>query len=150
VPGQEDVPCHCGNTGCVEAVASGAAIAARLREAGLPVASVADVVRLVAAGDPAARRQVRLAAQRIGEVLASLVSFWNPDTIVLGGNIASLHDDLLADIRAAVYRRALPLATRTVTIETTLLGRRAGIEGARRRAVDHLLSPEGIARMLER
>jgi hypothetical protein len=37
-----------------------------------------------------------------------------------------------------------------VTIETTLLGRRAGIEGARRRAVDHLLSPEGIARMLER
>lgn len=148
VPGQDDVLCHCGNTGCVEAVASGAAVAAKLREAGLPVEHVADVVRLVAAGDPAARRQVRLAAQRIGDVLASLVSFWNPDTIVLGGSIASLHDDLLADIRAAVYRRALPLATRTVAIETTLLGRRAGIEGARRRAVHHLLSPEGIARML--
>ncbi|WP_433888097.1 ROK family protein [Streptomyces sp. CA-111067] len=148
VPGHDDVLCHCGNTGCVEAVASGAAIAATLRQAGLPVRHVADVVRLVAAGDPLARRQVRLAAQRLGDVLASLVSFYNPDTIVLGGSIASLHDDLLADIRAAVYRRALPLATRTVAIETTVLGRRAGIEGARRLAVQHLLSPEGIGQML--
>jgi predicted NBD/HSP70 family sugar kinase len=149
VPGHDDVLCRCGNTGCVEAVASGAAVAAKLREAGLPAAHAADVVRLVAAGDPLARRQVRLAAQRIGDVLASLVSFYNPDTIILGGSIASLHDDLLADIRAAVYRRALPLATRTVAIETTLLGRRAGIEGARRLAVQHLLSPEGIAHMLK-
>ncbi|NUS15112.1 MAG: ROK family transcriptional regulator [Streptomyces sp.] len=149
VPGQDDVLCHCGNTGCVEAVASGAAIAATLREAGLPVEHAADVVRLVTAGDPLARRHVRLAAQRLGDVIASLVSFYNPDTIVLGGSIASLHDDLLADIRAAVYRRALPLATRTVAIETTLLGRRAGIEGARRLAVQHLLSPEGIAHMLD-
>ena len=148
VPGHDDVLCHCGNTGCVEAVASGAAIAATLREAGLPVEHAADVVRLVAAGDPLARRQVRLAAQRIGEVLASLVSFHNPDTIVLGGSIATLHDDLLADIRAAVYRRALPLATRTVAIETTLLGHRAGIEGARRLALHHPLSPAGIAHML--
>jgi predicted NBD/HSP70 family sugar kinase len=148
VPGHDDVLCHCGNTGCIEAVASGAAIAAKLREAGLPAEHAADVVRLVAAGDPVARRQVRLAAQRLGDVLASLVSFYNPDTIVLGGSIASLHDDLLADIRAAVYRRALPLATRTVAIETTLLGRRAGIEGARRLAVQHLLSPEGIGQVL--
>lgn len=148
VPGHDDVLCHCGNTGCVEAVASGAAIAATLREAGLPVRHVSDVVRLVTAGDPVARRQVRLAAQRMGEVLASLVSFYNPDTIVLGGSIASLGDDLLADIRAAVYRRALPLATRTVAIEITLLGRRAGIEGARRLAVRHILSPEGLSRIL--
>jgi predicted NBD/HSP70 family sugar kinase len=142
------VLCHCGNTGCVEAVASGAAIAATLREAGLPAERVSDVVRLVAAGDPAARRQVRLAAQRLGEVLASLVSFYNPDTIVLGGSIASLHDDLLADIRAAVYRRARPLATRTVAIEPTLLGRRAGMEGARRLAAHHLLSPQGLNQIL--
>lgn len=148
VPGHDEVLCHCGNTGCVEAVASGAAIAASLREAGLPAEHAADVVRMVAAGDPIARRQVRVAAQRLGDVVASLVSFYNPDTIVLGGSIASLHDDLLADIRAAVYGRALPLATRTVAIETTLLGRRAGIEGARRLAVQHLLSPEGIGHML--
>ncbi|HEV2345888.1 MAG TPA: ROK family protein [Actinocrinis sp.] len=146
--GHEDVLCHCGNTGCVEAVASGAAIARALREAGLPAAGGRDVVRMVYEGNPVARRQVRLAGQQIGEVLASLVSFHNPDAIVLGGVIAQLHEDLLADIRGVIYRRALPLATRTLAIETSALGERAGVEGAARMAARHLLSTEGIERLL--
>lgn len=148
LPGHDDVLCRCGNTGCVEAVASGAAVAANLRAAGLPAADAADVVKLVAQGDPQARRQVRLAGQRLGEVLASLVSFHNPDTIVLGGVLARLHEDLLADIRGVVYRRALPLATRSLAIETSTLGEQAGIEGAARLATEHLLSPAGIGRLL--
>jgi predicted NBD/HSP70 family sugar kinase len=91
---------------------------------------------------------VRLAGQQIGEVLASLVSFHNPDAIVLGGSIAQLHEDLLADIRGVIYRRALPLATRTLAIETSALGERAGVEGAVRLAARHLLSPEGIESLL--
>jgi predicted NBD/HSP70 family sugar kinase len=148
LPGHEDVLCHCGNTGCVEAVASGAAIAKALREDGLPADCGRDVVRLVSEGNPAARRRVRLAGQQIGEVLASLVSFHNPDAIVVGGAIAQLHEDLLADIRGVVYRRALPLATRTLAIETSSLGERAGVEGAARMAARHLLSPEGIDKLL--
>ncbi len=148
LPGHEDVLCHCGNTGCVEAVASGAAIARALREAGLPASAGRDVVRLVSEGNPVARRRVRLAGQQIGEVLASLVSFHNPDAIVIGGSIAQLHEDLLADIRGVVYRRALPLATRTLAIETSALGERAGVEGAARMAARHLLSPEGIEKLL--
>jgi predicted NBD/HSP70 family sugar kinase len=144
LPGHDDVLCHCGNTGCVEAVASGAAIAAALRSAGTPAAGARDVVRLVSEGHPAARRQVRLAGQRIGEVLASLVSFHNPDTIVIGGILAQLHEDLLADVRGVIYRRALPLATRSLAIETSVLGERAGVLGAARLAARHLLTPEGI------
>ena len=145
LPGHEDVLCHCGNTGCVEAVASGAAIAAALRSQGTDAARAADVVRLVSEGHAAARRQVRLAGQRIGEVLASLVSFHNPDTIVIGGVLAQLHEDLLADVRAVIYRRALPLATRSLAIETSVLGERAGVLGAVRLAARHLLSAEGMA-----
>ena len=148
LPGHEDVLCHCGNSGCVEAVASGAAIAKALREEGLPAAAGRDVVRLVSEGNPVARRRVRLAGQQIGEVLAALVSFHNPDAIVLGGSIAQLHEDLLADIRGVIYRRALPLATRSLAIETSALGERAGIEGAARLAARHLLSPDGIERLL--
>lgn len=148
LPGHEDVLCHCGNTGCVEAVASGAAIARALREAGLAAGGGRDVVRLVSEGNPVARRRVRLAGQQIGEVLASLVSFHNPDAIVIGGSIAQLHEDLLADIRGVVYRRALPLATRTLAIETSALGERAGVEGAARMAARHLLSPDGIEKLL--
>ncbi|MBW8803309.1 MAG: sugar kinase [Catenulispora sp. 13_1_20CM_3_70_7] len=145
LPAHEDVLCHCGNTGCVEAVASGSAIAAALREQGIDAVGAADVVRLVSEGQPAARRQVRLAGQRIGEVLASLVSFYNPDTIVIGGILAQLHEDLLADVRAVIYRRALPLATRSLAIETSVLGERAGVLGAVRLAARHLLSAEGMA-----
>ena len=145
LPGHEDVLCHCGNTGCVEAVASGAAIAAALRAQGADAPRAADVVRLVSEGHAAARRQVRLAGQRIGEVLASLVSFHNPDTIVIGGILAQLHEDLLADVRAVIYRRALPLATRSLAIETSVLGERAGMLGAVRLAARHLLSAEGMA-----
>jgi predicted NBD/HSP70 family sugar kinase len=88
---------------------------------------------------------VRLAGQRIGEVLASLVSFHNPDTIVIGGVLAQLHEDLLADVRSVIYRRALPLATRSLAIETSVLGERAGVLGAVRLAARHLLSAEGMA-----
>ena len=149
LPSHDDVPCHCGNAGCVEAVASGSAIAAALRAEGLEATRARDVVRLVSEGHPLARRQVRLAGQRIGEVLASLVSFHNPDTIVVGGILAQLHEDLLADIRGVIYRRALPLATRSLRIETSMLGEQAGVLGSARLAARHLLSPRGIGEFLD-
>jgi predicted NBD/HSP70 family sugar kinase len=150
LPGHDDVLCHCGNSGCVEAVAGGKALANALKEAGLKAEGVRDVVRLVEEGNPVALRRVREAGRQIGEVLASLVSFHNPDAIVLGGRLAQLHEELLADIRAVIYRRALPLATRSLTIETSTLGERAGVEGAARLAARHLLSPRGIGRLLTR
>ena len=149
LPSHDDVLCHCGNTGCVEAVASGSAIAAALRAEGLEATRARDVVRLVSEGHPVARRRVRLAGQEIGEVLASLVSFHNPDTIVVGGVLAQLHEDLLADIRGVIYRRALPLATRSLKIETSMLGEQAGVLGSARLAARHLLSPLGIAEFLD-
>lgn len=147
--GHDEVLCHCGNTGCLEAVASGSAIATNLRAAGLDAVDAVDVVRLVTEGNPLARRQVRLAGQCIGEALASIVSFYNPDRIVIGGSVSQLHEDLLADIRGAIYARALPLATRSLTIESSSLGARAGLEGARQLATRHLLSPVGIAHLID-
>jgi predicted NBD/HSP70 family sugar kinase len=148
LPGHDDVICHCGNAGCVEAVASGSAIAAALRAEGLEAHGARDVVRLVSEGHPVARRQVRLAGRAIGEVLASLVSFHNPDTIVVGGMLAQLHEELLADIRGVIYHRALPLATRSLRIETSVLGEQAGVIGSARLAARHLLSPRGIGEFL--
>jgi predicted NBD/HSP70 family sugar kinase len=148
VPGADDVQCHCGSTGCVEAVASGAALASILRASDLDVESSQDVVRLVREGNPLARRHIRRAGAQIGEVLAAAVSFHNPDAIVLGGSLAALHEDLLAEIRAVVYRRALPLATRALTIEASRLGERAGVEGACELARRTLLTPDGLSGLL--
>lgn len=146
---ESDTLCTCGNTGCLEAVASGSAIVHDLRDQGLDIGSVPDVVRLAQAGDPRVVRSVRSASVKIGEVLATLVSFYNPGSIVLGGTLAQLSDDLLAGIRSVIYSRALPLATRRLRIEKTSLGSGAGIRGAVLLAAHHALEPAGLKRLAD-
>lgn len=143
-----DVVCSCGNTNCLEAVASGSAVARQLASEGLDVKYARDVVALCRAGDPRAVRRVRLAGQRIGEALASLVSFYNPSRIILGGALAVLRDDLLAGIRAEVYHRALPLATRQLVIEATASGHRAGVLGGAILGAHGALSPDRLAQWI--
>lgn len=144
----DHVPCRCGNVGCIEAVASGSALARELAEAGLEARASQDVASLALQGNSIAVRSVRVAATRIGVVIAALVNFYNPSTIVIGGALAPLRDDLLAGIRAVVYRRATPLATRALTIEATRLGERAGVVGAIQLAQQHVFSPRGMQRLL--
>jgi hypothetical protein len=98
--------CRCGNTGCVEAVASGAALVRALSAAGLPVSTARDVARLAADGNTTARRAVRVAAQQVGEVLVGVVSFHNPGRILLGGLSTAVGDEVLAEIKAVVYTGA--------------------------------------------
>lgn len=149
VPDHEDVVCVCGNTGCLEAVASGGAIARRLQAQGRDVHVASEVARLAQAGDRDAMYLVRRAGEQIGGVLASLVNFYNPETIVIGGSLAALYDDLLAAIRGVIYQRATPLATRRLRLETTRLGWQAGVKGALELAQRAALSSGALDRWLE-
>lgn len=149
VPGAGDVPCRCGNVGCLEAVASGRALAEALTAAGLPAASGADVVALVRAGDLAAGRAVRQAGREIGAVLAACVSLLNPSLVVIGGVVAEAGEHLIAGIREVVYQRSLPLATQHLRIVTSRARSQVGILGASAMAVDHVLSPGAIDALLE-
>ncbi|MGA3215724.1 MAG: ROK family protein [Acidimicrobiales bacterium] len=142
---ETDVLCSCGNLNCLESLASGSALARQLASEGLEAKNAMDVVRLSQAGDAKALRLVRVAGQRIGEVLASLVNFYNPSRIILGGALAGLHDNLLAGIRAVVYERALPLATRRLTIETSAFGHRSAVLGATILGTHGALTPGNIS-----
>jgi predicted NBD/HSP70 family sugar kinase len=82
----------------------------------------------------------------VGFVLASIVNFFNPSLIVVGGGVAQSGDQLLASIREAVYRRSLPLATRDLAIQRSSLGAMAGIIGASAMVVDQLFSRDSMAR----
>ncbi|QTE28710.1 ROK family transcriptional regulator [Pengzhenrongella sicca] len=148
VPGGPEVACRCGNTGCLEAIASGQAVADALRAEGLDVATSADVVALVRAGDRAASLAVREAGRDIGKVLATCVSLLNPSVIVVGGVVAGAGEHLLAGIREVVYRRSLPLATQHLRIVTTRTAGRAGVLGASSMATEHVLSPAAIDALL--
>jgi predicted NBD/HSP70 family sugar kinase len=85
-----------------------------------------DVSRAASFGDPVAVALLQSAGRRVGLMLASVVNFFNPSLIVIGGGVAQSGDQLLAAIRETVYRRSLPLATRDLLIQRSSLGALAG------------------------
>jgi predicted NBD/HSP70 family sugar kinase len=139
IPGHDEV-CRCGAVGCIEAFASYGAIARKLGGDGNGGATT--LPRGIDGSQVAAL--VRAAAGDIGEVVAMLVHFFNPSVIVLGGRMTQFGDEMLAGVRSVVYRRALPLATRKLSVELSTLGRRAGIIGGSVLGVEHVLSAKGL------
>jgi predicted NBD/HSP70 family sugar kinase len=76
----------------------------------------------------------------VGDVLAGLVNFYNPDMIVIGGGVSKLGNLLLSSIRQAVLNRSLPLATRNLHIVFSASGSDAGIIGAVNLAMDYMFT----------
>jgi predicted NBD/HSP70 family sugar kinase len=143
-----DMICPCGNAGCIEAVASGSALARRLRELGHDTTTSRDVVGLVDSGNPDAVRLVREAGRLLGEVLAHAVNLLNPSVLVIGGDLAKAQQHLFAGIREAIYRRSSVLATGHLEIVRTRLGDRSGVIGAAALVLDRRLSPDAVDREL--
>ncbi|MGN6272585.1 MAG: ROK family protein [Protaetiibacter sp.] len=143
-----DVPCACGNRGCLEALASGPALARALAATGLTASSSQDVVEFVKRGNIDAIQAVRQAGRDIGEVLTTCVSLINPSAIVLGGALAQAGEHLIAGVREVVYTRSMPLATEHLQITQSKLGPDAGVLGASMLAIHHALAPESIEAMV--
>jgi predicted NBD/HSP70 family sugar kinase len=135
-----DVVCSCGNVNCLEALAGGRAMAEQLRAAGYEVETARGVVELARAGEPAAVQLVRESGRLVGEVLAAAVNFFNPSVIVVGGDVAEAHEQLLAGVREVVCQRSLPLATRHLRVVRSQLADRAGVIGAAVMVIEDLLS----------
>ena len=143
VPGST-VPCLCGKTGCLEAVAGGWAL---VRDAEQAVAGGAsgvlaaalragstlipeDVSGAAEKGDPLGISLIQRSAQVVGEAIASLVNTFNPAVIVLGGAIAAGAGEIfLAEVRQRVYELALPLATRDLMIVRSVNDPREPLRG---------------------
>lgn len=148
----DGIPCRCGNSGCLEALAAGPALAKTLSTAGvefkgMPITSVSDVVAATKAGELSAIQAVRQAGRDIGEVLTTCVSLLNPSLIAIGGSLAFAGEHLLAGVREVVYSRSMPLATEHLTIAQSRAGSDAGIIGASVMAIDYALSESSINAM---
>jgi predicted NBD/HSP70 family sugar kinase len=140
IPDAGDAPCHCGNIGCVEAVASGGALADALRSRGFDTHVTRDVVDLCRAGEPEAVQAVRRAGRLLGEVLATAVNVFNPAVLVIGGDLAEAHEQLFAGVREVVYRRSTALATHHLELVRAQLGERAGVVGCVHTVLERVLS----------
>jgi len=137
--------CGCGNYGCLEAYASGTAIAERAREAlaneaagvlfglcGGDLKKVTAQMVYIAAnqGDPLALDVVRETARFLGAGLGGLLNILNPEVVVLAGGVVNAGEALFAPLKAEVRRRAFAPAVDACRIVPGALGSSAGVVGA--------------------
>lgn len=137
--------CGCGNHGCLEALASGPAIARMARElirhgeetmildlvhGNIELVTSEVVGRAALAGDAAAIAILGKAADYLGIGIANLVNILNPDTVVIGGGVSRVGEILLKPVREVVAERALRPAFEAVRIVQAELGPDAGVVGA--------------------
>jgi predicted NBD/HSP70 family sugar kinase len=119
-----DMPCACGNTGCLETIASGAAL---VRSLG--ARDTAHLVELANNAEPQATATVRRAGGHLGEVLSTVVNFFNPHAVLLTGRLASI-EPFVAAVRGALYERCLPMATQNLEVGVARAGADAASLGA--------------------
>lgn len=143
VPNAPHTLCTCGRWGCLDAVAGGAAIVDSLRKAGVDVADTAAVLHLAQLGHPLATQMLREAGTRTGGVLATIVNFFNPQRLVLGGQLSEA-EAFVAGLRSAIYTECLPMATDYLEIAVSETKARGGVIGAGRVILDHLFDPSVI------
>jgi glucokinase len=137
--------CKCGNYGCLEAYASGPAIASRAvegletgTESLLPALvngrlediTAATVYEAVVLGDPYANEVMRETAKFLGAGVANLINILNPEMIVIAGGVTRAGDHLFVPLRAEVRRRAFKSAEEACQIVSGKLPGTAGVIGA--------------------
>jgi glucokinase len=137
--------CGCGNYGCLEAYASGTAIAERAREAlasetegvllsmcdrNLARVTAQMVYKAATDGDPVAIDVVRETARFLGAGIGALLNVLNPEVVVLAGGVVNAGEALFAPLKAEVRRRAFAPAVDRCRIVPGLLGGSAGVVGA--------------------
>jgi glucokinase len=144
---------NCPNRGCLEALASGTALAreavrlARERpDSGLGRALANGrelagplVTELAHDGDEAAIETITLIGRRLGVGISNLVNIFNPQVVVLGGGVLGAGELLLEPAREVVAQRALPPSRDEVEIVAARLGVEAGMIGAAALAFDGMV-----------
>jgi len=161
IEGEEEL-CPCGNRGCLEIVAAGPAIAkkakaaAKNRESEILLKTLnkkgdltaKDVGEAVRRNDLAAINIVKNSGQKIGQVAARLVNFYNPSLIIIGGGVAKIGNHLISAIKEEVLRRSTSLAVQDLRIELSQKNDEIAVIGAAAMAVNEIYSHDNVTEMM--
>ncbi|MFE2045669.1 ROK family protein [Streptomyces sp. NPDC059477] len=105
--------CHCGNRGCVEAIAADTAILARIRETtGAAVADAAEAVALAHQGHPGVREVYAAAGTAIGRGIATVANLFGPERVIISGEGLAAYDLFAEQIRDTFAAYAFGSAAR--------------------------------------
>ncbi|WP_300015393.1 ROK family transcriptional regulator [Pseudonocardia sp.] len=122
--------CRCGNRGCLETLVSTGAVLDLLVPRHGPHLTIADVVARARSGDAGCLRVLADTGRHIGIGVANLCNVFNPDRIVLGGELAGAGDLVVEPLHGALQRYGIPSAVRAVDIVIAALGDRSHLLGA--------------------
>lgn len=138
-------PCACGNRGCLEAVFSARAIEGeawaavhrgcsssltRLFREQPQLATCRTIFQAAREGDELANSIVSGATRKLGAALAGLLHVFDPELVILGGQVADAGTDLLVPLREEVWNRSRALLGREVPIVEQQVADKSGIVGA--------------------
>lgn len=128
VPAGASRPCGCGNLGCLATIASAEAIRGDLNAAGFSLASNAELLEAASKGDPEVVTLIRASGVLVGESAAHLVSFLNPEAVVIGGALSAV-DAFTAGVRQALHQGCLPAIVEDLVVDKSRVGRAAALWG---------------------
>lgn len=145
--------CRCGQRGCLEALASSAAVQRsyqRLANAGCD-GGISAVVEAARAGDLLASHVLDEAARHLGIGIATIVNLFNPSVVILGGELMEACDLILERIDAQVRARSLKVSSAALRLVSSSFQGDAALIGAATTVFDALFShtlqtPAGVAR----
>ncbi|WP_238160531.1 ROK family protein [Kribbella pratensis] len=133
--------CACGQWGCLETVASAAALARRYTaRTGRTVDGAREVMELLAAGDPDAAQVWQDALAALIDALVLYTTLVAPTRIAIGGGLVGAGETLLQPLREGVHARLT--FQREPEIVAAVLGEEAGMLGAAQMAWDSVNADE--------
>jgi predicted NBD/HSP70 family sugar kinase len=122
--------CRCGSRGCLETLVGAGALIDLLRRSHGEEITIEQMIALARDGDPGCQRVIADAGRIVGRVTGAICNQFNPERIVVGGELALAGDLLLDPLRESTSRYAIPAATEELTVAAGQLGDRAELMGA--------------------
>ena len=129
--------CRCSNRGCLETYAGGPALLS-LFPPSAGMNRISDLLQAAEDGDGSSRRVIADAGRHIGVAAASLCNLFDPELIVVGGELAQAGEILMAPMRHSLERAALPSADGLPEIVGAAFGEWSETRGAIAIALDHV------------
>ena len=138
-----EIICHCGKKGCLETEASGSALIRNLNqkmEQGFSSSlikkiknneelRVADIIQAAQTEDVLSIELIAEIGEKMGKGLAVLINIFNPELVVLGGNLAETGDYIRLPIKSALNKYSLNLVSSDTKLMMSKLGEKAGVMG---------------------
>lgn len=138
-----EIICGCGKKGCLETEISGIAIeqkmAAQITEGRTTILQekfrekgrvhVDDIVEAAMSDDNLSIELIEEAAEKAGKSLAFLINIFNPELVIIGGNLAHAGDYLMLPLKSAVNKYSLSLVYNDTEFRTTKLDNTIGALG---------------------